>query len=171
MKRAFLLLFTATTMLAGAACAGRATLGPLDDETGTSSSGSGAGGSGGTSSNGGMGGMGSTTTTTTNTTSTSTTTTTTGPTTCDMSGDCGACADCSIQGPCSPLFQACQANPDCNAFGDCLNNCGGQQGCFPSCAQMFPNGVQDYIAAIQCVLCDECASDCAGQAPPMLCDF
>jgi len=169
MKRAFLLLFTATTMLLGAACAGRATLGPLDDETGTSSSGSGAGGSGGTSSNGGMGGMGNTTTT--NTSTTSTTSTTTGPTTCDMSGDCGACAQCSMQGPCGPLFQACQANPECVAFGDCLNNCGNQQGCFPSCAQMFPNGVQDYITAIQCVVCDECEFDCAGQAPPMLCDF
>jgi hypothetical protein len=174
MKRPYLLALATTSLLLWAAC-GRATLGPLDDEPYTSSNGSGgtgaAGGSGGTSSNGGMGGttdsVVSTAITATNVTNVSVSV---GPTTCDMSGDCGVCAQCAQSGPCIPAFQTCAANPECIAFGDCLDNCMGQ-GCFPQCAQQFPNGVQDYILAVQCVVCDVCEEDCEEQAPPQLCEF
>ncbi|MBN4050225.1 hypothetical protein JYT28_00555 [Desulfobulbus sp. AH-315-M07] len=42
-------------------------------------------------------------------------------------------------------------------------------GCFQECMQQFPGGAQTFIIAYQCIICTECEADCAGQAPPMLC--
>jgi hypothetical protein len=55
-------------------------------------------------------------------------------------------------------------------FLDCVNNCSGPPGpCFQTCSQGNPQGAQQYLVAAQCILCDACASDCAGQGGP-ICD-
>lgn len=108
-----------------------------------------------------------TTTTTTTTTSTTTTTTTTsvGPSsgsgsTCDNSGDCGTCANCSLNQACAAEMNACFNDPDCSAFIDCLNNCFDEV-CANACADTYPNGVNGYMALTVCAFCAACPNDCA----------
>ena len=90
---------------------------------------------------------------------------------CDNSGDCQICAECAQMGPCSDEIEDCFTDAECQAFANCFGMCQGTPGCFPDCAMMHPEGVQLYVAAIQCILCDECPVDCEGFAPPQLCDF
>jgi hypothetical protein len=62
---------------------------------------------------------------------------------CDNTGFCQACLSCAAQGPCSSEVQACLTDPNC---------------------AMDPTLSQ---AALDCVVCQECANDCAGVNPPI----
>src|SRR5205085_3434934 len=48
----------------------------------------------------------------------------TGATVCD-SLDCGSCQNCAFApgAACASTFDACMANAECMAFGDCINAC------------------------------------------------
>jgi hypothetical protein len=60
--------------------------------------------------------------------------------TCDNQGDCNACVACAIAAPpCDAIVQACLTDPTC---------------------------LLDPTPAFECVVCQECANDCAGTAPP-----
>lgn len=39
-------------------------------------------------------------------------------------GDCQLCAQCALEGACAPAREACQSDPDCVAYGNCLALCG-----------------------------------------------
>jgi hypothetical protein len=96
---------------------------------------------------------------------------TTGPEDCDGTGQCDACIPCAAMGPCFGEVQMCQASPDCQAFSDCMQMCGGGgMGCFFQCAQDNPDGANEWIAMIQCFICDACPQDCDGVGPPQLCN-
>jgi len=88
-----------------------------------------------------------------------------------MSGDCQICAECAQMGACMDEIQNCFTDSECQAFADCFAMCQGTPGCFPNCAMMHPMGVELYIAAVQCMLCDECPVDCEDFTPPQLCDL
>jgi len=152
--------------IGAAACGGRAALEAyeLGDGAGAASSG------GNDSTTSGSDTSTDTSTSTSTSTSTTTTTTTTPTPSCDLSGSCDLCADCAFNGPCAQIWEACFQSQPCLAFMDCLDMCSGGM-CFPQCMQNNPQGGQQYLGALQCVLCDQCAMDCDGAVPPMLCDF
>ncbi len=155
-----------------AACGGKAIVDPpLPTGAG------GAGGAGGQTATGGASVVSVVTTTTSNnavvtttaqTSSVSTTvTTSSGPNSCDGTGQCDICFECSTQGPCVSDWIACSQSDACVGMSQCMEGCMGQT-CFQTCAQQNPGGVQLFLAALQCSLCDACSSDC--DPPPQLCN-
>ena len=82
---------------------------------------------------------------------------------CDGTGDCQFCLDCSLQGPCVNEFNACVNEPACVDVDACIQNCF-DQACIDACVQQSPVGGPLYAALVDCVFCDACAFDCAGQA-------
>ena len=121
--------------------------------------------------NGGNGGGGPMTATQQSSTNQTATTMTVGPPICDMTGDCQFCAECAQQGPCIGPLDACINNQLCIDFLSCLEPCMGSPGCFQMCAQANPDGAQLYLEAIQCIVCEQCPSDCNGAIPPQLCNL
>lgn len=86
-----------------------------------------------------------------------------GGNTCDGSGDCQTCNACADMGACAPSLEACNANADCISLWTCLSSClSGDTACESDCYVMNPNGENDYIAYVSCVVCSECFSDCGG---------
>ncbi len=84
---------------------------------------------------------------------------------CDNSGDCQSCVDCAVQQWCQDEAFACQSNPQCFQFIDCVEdqcNGGPDPGCVDKCAQTYPSGAQLYFTMLTCLLCDACPVDCAG---------
>ena len=166
--RAFLLAVGLVTV---AACGGRAALEAYmgESQSGSTTSGGGDGpvssssGQGGaaTSSTSSQGGFGPMTTNTTNGVGGSSGL-------CDESGNCRECAQCAFDGPCASEWDECFATPDCQNFQECISDCMGG-GCFFECQQEYPQGAEIFLTAYRCILCVECEEDCAGEAPPMLC--
>jgi hypothetical protein len=72
---------------------------------------------------------------------------------------CFVCQECSFQASCFDEVEACNANPDCWAFNDCLANCGGPD-CQQDCEATFPLGSQLLYDLAFCVLCEECPINC-----------
>jgi hypothetical protein len=84
--------------------------------------------------------------------------------TCSGPISCNACAeDASTGGACTAAYNTCTANPECNAFRTCLGGCQNST-CAQMCAQMHPDGLDDYNAWGSCICntaCDlECLSAC-----------
>ncbi|MBI4702078.1 MAG: hypothetical protein HY744_13160 [Deltaproteobacteria bacterium] len=79
------------------------------------------------------------------------------------------CADCINAGcatdACKAALQACSDNPECGAFLDCVDGCGGTASCWSECAKSHPNGVTTYRHAIVCVTCTKpaCYDDCRAE--------
>ena len=91
-----------------------------------------------------------------------TTSTSTGPSTCDNLGDCQACIDCSVMGPCLEQVNTCFNDPECVAFNDCINNCF-DDACTQQCSTDYPDGAELYNLAVICVICQDCYFSCDGQ--------
>jgi len=84
---------------------------------------------------------------------------------CDNTGDCNVCADCTFQGTCAQTYDDCINESDCIAFSDCLDQtCNGDPNCMDLCAQQHPVGAPLYWALIDCVVCEQCPNDC-GASP------
>lgn len=140
-------------------------------------------GCGDSSGSDGTGGGGGGTTTTSSTTSTAgsttkaTTTQTTGmmsavstygtgPSGCDDgtpstidSQLCSDCVDCSLGGNCSDELATFQADPDAQAFVDCITPCQ-DTACEDACADMYANAAAAYYAVLSCTVCTECPNNC-----------
>jgi hypothetical protein len=98
------------------------------------------------------------------------------PLTCDGRNDCDACKTCAAlgttgQGPCFTVLARCEANPTCVSMSACRNDC--NLFCLPTdvvclsdcramCEAANPEGSVDYVMAANCVICTQCANDCAG---------
>jgi hypothetical protein len=138
----------------------------------------GEGGAGGST---GPGNTSSTTTTTTTTTTTSTNTVTstgTGTTAdCDqLTNTCDECQACAVQsgGPCELEYVTCNSNIECvdllNCVQDCQTFCANDpdpEGCFDictfgptGCTGIFPGGVDDLEALLECVFAWQCSLEC-----------
>ena len=150
MKNTFWLVASACAALAvGAGCG--------DDDSGTGGAG-GDGGSGASTSDGGSGG--------------------TGGTGGDGAGGAGgastmgasvACQDCvaDVYGndaTCQGHIQACDADPDCNDWKNCSEDCFNTNdtiACYEACVVQFPHD-SALSDPLQACTCDACANDCAG---------
>lgn len=104
--------------------------------------------SSGTTGGGGAGGG----TTTTNTNAACGTTTT-----------CGDCVTCALNGPCETLYAACEQDASCSGLDQCYALCGSDTTCQGQCDSANPGGVSAYHAVTQCVYCQQCSKQCAGQ--------
>jgi hypothetical protein len=84
-------------------------------------------------------------------------------TTCEAL-DCSTClgSDCA-RAACASEIAACDANSDCLSLGQCLQFCS-DVNCQTNCANQFPQGVTDYMAARNCLVCDPdvCFDECDG---------
>ncbi len=75
---------------------------------------------------------------------------------------CDQCAQeaTSAGGSCIGAVNTCLNNADCSDFVQCFNACQ-TQACADQCVQDFPNGVDGYVAILNC-LCDSgCPTECA----------
>ena len=119
-----------------------------------------SGGDDGATSGGTGGGSGSSDGTSGSTSSGSTSGSTSGGgSSCDLSDSCDSCSVCAGDGPCAPVVDACIDNADCQLLSDCLWACA-DDACLQGCVDTYPNGVDDYMAASDCVYCDVCAVTC-----------
>jgi hypothetical protein len=82
---------------------------------------------------------------------------------CDGTGNCESCSACAQTngGPCVAAVEACFSDVECSAFNDCIIPCG-DQACVDACSATYPNGAALYAAAVACIYCDACPSDCDG---------
>jgi len=112
---------------------------------------SGSGGSGGDDGAGGSGGDGGAG----------------GVSSCDQSGTCDACLQCTYFGLCSNLQIACNNDSNCvqalNCMRNCGTNCAFEGSCYQDCRQqncsLLP-GFFDARSMLDCVCRDNCATDC-----------
>jgi hypothetical protein len=79
---------------------------------------------------------------------------------CSQTGDCTACTSCAINGPCAAVWQACQASSDCMDVDQCFATCSDDPTCEQACYAADPAGAPDYMAAFNCVECEQCAMVC-----------
>ena len=72
------------------------------------------------------------------------------------------CLTCALNGPCiAEATQCFETNPDCIAFNDCLGACpSGDQTCVNNCVSAHQGGLNDFLAVIDCGICQNCATDC-----------
>lgn len=82
------------------------------------------------------------------------------PPVCDERGDCATCMACSTEGPCAGAVAACDANPSCIGYSDCLTGCNGNAVCGNDCGVLYPDGRSLYESAMRCVICQYCPADC-----------
>lgn len=82
-----------------------------------------------------------------------------GGSTCDQSGDCMTCANCSLSGMCAGTANTCMADAECSDLLDCLSACYDDV-CANECFNRFPNGTTLYMAMTECAFCDACPVDC-----------
>ncbi|HQP36177.1 MAG TPA: hypothetical protein PLI95_13405, partial [Polyangiaceae bacterium] len=87
-----------------------------------------------------------------------------GTTSCDNSGTCQTCAECSWQtGSCVDEYSSCANNTQCVGLWDCLGNCAaGDDTCVNNCATTYSAGVDPYVTLIDCTICTDCPVDCDG---------
>ena len=80
---------------------------------------------------------------------------------CDGTGDCGTCSGCAqgVGGPCQSAADACLQDADCVALANCATPCGDQT-CIDQCTAQHPNGASLYAAAVTCIICNACPTDC-----------
>lgn len=78
------------------------------------------------------------------------------------------CLTCALNGPCiAEATQCFETNPDCVAFNNCLGACGpNDQNCVNACVSAHMDGLQDFLAVIQCGICTECVTDCSAGTNP-----
>jgi hypothetical protein len=88
--------------------------------------------------------------------------------------DCNTCISGSCASFwCGPAIEQCYVtNQDCDSLDACYSPCL-NQACYDACDAQFPNGVADWNAMYDCLLCgqDACAVDCAAYCvPAQTCD-
>ncbi len=117
-----------------------------NDPTGSGGNG-GVGGLGGAGGDGGAGGVLST---------------------CDQSGACSTCLQCTYFSLCSELQIDCNNDLDCLQSLNCMRNCGlscGYEGvCYQTCRQQNCSLLPGFAFAqttLDCICRDGCASDCS----------
>lgn len=83
---------------------------------------------------------------------------------CESLADCGNCGNCAISSVCAGQMNQClYTNPACQALVDCYSACApGNTACFQGCDTAHAAGLGDYMALIQCVVCDTCPLACDG---------
>ena len=82
-----------------------------------------------------------------------------------MSGQtCDQCTQetLSAGGTCASSWNSCLNNSQCSAFVDCLNGCQ-DDACVDGCVQDYPNGVDGYLAVIDCICDNGCANECGSE--------
>ena len=82
---------------------------------------------------------------------------------CDHKSNCQSCLSCALANPCAALYNTCLQDANCQAVDQCIGICGGDLQCQQQCFDGNPSGVAPYNAVRNCLYCDECPSDCAGQ--------
>jgi len=74
-------------------------------------------------------------------------------------GACEACIeDASQSTTCRQKRQKCQADTECAALADCLQEGGGE-----ACITQYEKGIGPYLDVFECGCADACATQCAGQ--------
>ncbi|RLB47054.1 MAG: hypothetical protein DRJ42_26280 [Deltaproteobacteria bacterium] len=81
-----------------------------------------------------------------------------GPTLASCS-DCNGCAVAS-GGPCEAQDLACSAEPDCDAYVICREDCEGSESCDAMCAEDHATGYALFNATSECVFCTACPTSC-----------
>lgn len=76
---------------------------------------------------------------------------------------CSDCVDCSLAADCSDELAAFQADPDAQAYRECIAPCR-DDACFDACAAMYPTANTTYIAVLSCAVCVECPNNCDADA-------
>jgi hypothetical protein len=82
---------------------------------------------------------------------------------CDEQDNCVACSSCATEAICRTQLATCQDNSFCLGLDQCIGLCGGMVQCEDDCFAMNSPGANDYVALRECLFCDACPSDCAGQ--------
>ena len=136
----------------------------------------GSGGTGGSTSSSSSSGTASSSSGSTSSSSGSTSSSSGSSGSCDNKGTCqdadmdatNDCLTCALNGPCiAEATQCFQTNPDCSAFNDCLGACpSGDQACVNDCVSAHQGGLNDFLAVIDCGICQNCATDCDAASNP-----
>ena len=93
-----------------------------------------------------------------------------GDMTCDDTGICQDCYDCSISpgGSCSDAAAACAENQECIDMSFCYDDCVATsvsqkelEACLFDCEQTFPDGVAPFVDLLECAFNDACVNSCA----------
>ncbi len=82
------------------------------------------------------------------------------PASCADAASCQDCQTCALNGPCAAQAATCVANPECVPLIDCVNACAGDQPCIDACIAAHQSGLDDALAAVQCVNDDTCPALC-----------
>lgn len=110
----------------------------------------------------------------------STPTTTLPPSVCSQEANCPACEACSGANPdfvgvtlphsdsdevCKDAYEACQADPRCGLYNDCVRGCHSsdfRESCFATCASTYPAGAALQDRTYSCVVatCDPLCTFC-----------
>lgn len=78
------------------------------------------------------------------------------------------CGTCLFQNNCLDPIQSCTGATDCNAWGQCAQDCGQndpQPSCFDACDAMYPGAAPAYTQLYQCA-CTSCETDCMALMDP-----
>ena len=86
----------------------------------------------------------------------------TDPSVCEGNG-CNDCTQCATAGACRAQLANCQDDSFCIGLDQCISLCNGMVQCEDDCFAMNSPGVAAYRALRECVHCDSCPGDCAGQ--------
>ncbi|MFT3776203.1 MAG: hypothetical protein QM820_63475 [Minicystis sp.] len=82
---------------------------------------------------------------------------------CSATSTCSDCVTCALNGPCASLYTACEQDASCSGLDQCYAICGNDKTCQGECDSANLGGVTAYRAVTQCVYCQQCSSECAGQ--------
>ena len=88
---------------------------------------------------------------------------------CDLGGDCDSCmASACAKEVCQDDISACDANPNCDKFGKCMDACSidpDPATCTGDCGMKYMDGIQDFGNMLSCLVCNQeaCYGDCNGK--------
>jgi hypothetical protein len=81
---------------------------------------------------------------------------------CDGKKDCNGCQTCAKQQLCASAVAACTQSSACIGLDQCIGLCGADQSCKQQCYGTNADGAAAYDALQNCLICQQCPSDCAG---------
>lgn len=79
-------------------------------------------------------------------------------------GTCDSCVESVVTNACALESLACGADEECAALAECVT-----EAAFEDCADAYPDGVDLFLAAADCAVCDNCAAQCGDLADELGC--
>jgi hypothetical protein len=75
--------------------------------------------------------------------------------------DCTTCQGTADSGTCSSSYNACEADPNCQAYDSCTQSCGtGNPSCISGCQTQYPAGYSELMSYWDCICNTACTADC-----------